>query len=109
MEYTQAGIAVENTQAFDGWKAILEKCLVSQVEDFLKAVDSAGLRIRQFEEILAKDAFDRGAGTKAGTARARWDELTMSDKGLVREKYLTELELVKPEFRRKYQKLYRYS
>jgi hypothetical protein len=74
---------------------------VAKVEAFLKSLERAGLRIRNFEAVLAQGKL--GAGTQGDYAR-----LSNADQGQIREFYLASLEKVELGLRDKYFKLYAY-
>jgi len=71
------------------------------VQDFLRTLDKAGLRIRDFEAVLA--AGKLGSGTQALYAK-----LPAGDQGQIRELYLALLEQVPLALRDKFFKLYAY-
>ena len=68
---------------------------------FLKSVERAGIRIREFEAVLDRDLL--GPGVKA-----EYGKLVNADQGQIRELYLASLEQVAPELRQKFFKLYAY-
>jgi hypothetical protein len=72
-----------------------------RVEGFLKSLERAGLRIRNFEAVLAQGKL--GAGTQGEYAR-----LSNADQGQIREFYLASLEKVELGLRDKFFKLYAY-
>ena len=103
MQFTQAALPVENAETFGKLKAKVAAAFApSRVEEFLKAVDSSGARIRQFEELLK-------AGVLGSEANAEYGRLPVSDQAQMREFYLTQLEEVAPELRTKFRQLYRYQ
>ncbi len=69
--------------------------------DFLKSVERAGLRIRDFEAVLK-------AGKLGASTAAEYGQLENVDQGQIREFYLASLEKVAPELRQKFFKLYAY-
>ena len=71
------------------------------VRDFLRTLEKAHLRIRDFEAVLA--AGKLGSGTPAQYAK-----LSPSDQGQIRELYLASLEQVAVPLRDRYFKLYAY-
>ena len=71
------------------------------VRDFLRTLEKANLRIRDFEAVLA--AGKLGSGTPALYAK-----LSPSDQGQVRELYLALLEQVPMTLRDRFFKLYAY-
>ena len=108
MAFEQAKLAVGNEVAFAEAKALLESAFhANNVEQFLKSVNKQGLRVRQFEQVRDAGLLDRYRGGKS--ALELWNELTGADQGQVREMYLTKLEEVAPELRKKFAKLYQYA
>jgi hypothetical protein len=79
----------------------------SKVEEFLLQLQKKGIRIRDFELVLASGAIEKVDDRLTG-ARKLYETLSAGDRGTVREFYLLKLEEVDPALRTKYQKLYRY-
>ena len=103
MAYQQAGIAVENEQAFGSVKAAIDAVFTPQaVSRFLSRLGKRKLRVREFEAILAQGAFE------SPQAAASYAGLSASDQGQIREYYLAKLEQVEPSVREKFLKLYAY-
>ncbi len=73
----------------------------AKVADFLKSLQSGGLRIRDFEKVLK-------AGKLGANAAAEYNKLDNSDQGQIREHYLASLEKVDADLRDKFFKLYAY-
>ena len=71
------------------------------VRDFLRSLERAGLRIRDFEAVLA-------AGKLGSATPAQYARLSPSDQGQVRELYLASLEKVDLALRDRFFKLYAY-
>jgi len=100
--YEQAVLSVEDPQRFDAVHAAIESSFSSSnVGKFLKSLERANLRIRDFETVLKKKAL--GESTVAEYA-----QLGNSDQGQIREFYLASLEQVDPDLRNKFFKLYAY-
>ena len=100
--FEQAMIPVQDQQRVSEVNAVLERTFATgSVAAFLKQVQSAGLRVRDFEGILSRGLI--GAGTPALYAA-----LPDSDRGQVRERYLALVERVAPEHRAKFLKVYAY-
>ncbi len=96
----QGVIPVADPQNFDAVHAAIEAAFsAAGVKEFLKSIERAGLRIRDFELVLGKGIL--GAETEYG-------RLGNGDQGLIREFYLASLEQVAPELRAKFFKLYAY-
>jgi hypothetical protein len=71
------------------------------VESFLRSLEKASLRVRDFEVVLA-------AGKLGPATAAEYAKLTNADQGQIRELYLASLERVELGLRDKYFKLYAY-
>jgi len=108
--YTQALIAVENKAAYAQLKAAIENAVGSCADDFLHLVKRAGLKVRQFEELLDRRVFEQVRGTQTtGACQQLYRELGQSDQGMIREFYLTSIEEIPVELRARYSSLYRYE
>ena len=100
--YEQAAIAVENQQSFGAVKTAIDSSFSSgKVSDFLKSLERAKLRIRHFEEVAH-------AGKLGPDIETAYKSLGDGDQGMIRELYLSTLEKVDPELRKKYLKVYAY-
>ena len=100
--YEQAGIAVENGQAFGVVKQAIDTSFsTGKVSDFLKSLEQGKLRIREFEEVAR-------AGKLGPDVEATYSTLGDGDQGMIREHYLSTVEKVDPELRRKFLKVYAY-
>ena len=100
--HDQAVIPVADPEAFGAVRAAIETAFSSsRVKDFLKSVERAGLRIRDFELVLRK-------GILGAPAAGEYGRLGNGDQGQIREFYLASLEKVAPELRVKFLKLYAY-
>jgi hypothetical protein len=100
--YSQPALEVQDPASFGELVATLEHTFApSVVVNLLKSVKSAGLRIRDYEAVLAKGLLgDKGPSLYA--------KLGDSDRGQIRERYLSLVEHVAPELREKYLKIYAY-
>jgi hypothetical protein len=107
MGFEQAGIAVQSAE-FAKLKDIVERALTVDANKFLGAVESNGLLIRQYEEILNKGLFNK-AVSGAEQAKELYEKMPAPDQGQMREFYLTRLEQVDTALRQKYKKIYRYT
>jgi hypothetical protein len=107
--FEQATIKVEKEKEFEELKSALNRAFAPQVvEKYLKRVASAGLRIRDFDSVLAKGVLER-VGALAGTkAKDLYSALTVTDQAQMKEFYLFKIEEVGAELRAKYQKIYQY-
>jgi uncharacterized protein YecT (DUF1311 family) len=100
--HQQADIPVADPKAFGAVHSAIEAAFSSaKVKDFLKSVQRAGLRIRDFETVLRK-------GRLGSSAAAEYASLGNGDQGQIREYYLATLEKVPPELRAMFYKLYAY-
>jgi hypothetical protein len=106
--YEQAGIKVQREKEFGQLKdSLLRIFAAGKIEDFLKQLSKKGIRIRDFDLVLASGALEQVDDQVTG-ARKLYESLSMADQGLIREFYLLKIEEVDPGLRSKYQKLYRY-
>ena len=100
--HEQAAIPVADPQSFGAVRAAIENAFSSpRVKDFLKSVQRAGLRVRDFELVLRK-------GILGVPIVGEYDRLGNGDQGQIREFYLASLEKVAPELRSQFFKLYAY-
>ena len=100
--HEQAVLPVADPQAFGAVRSAIQAAFSpAKVKDFLRSIEHAGLRIRDFELVLRKGLL--GAATVG-----EYDRLGNSDQGQIREFYLASLEKVDPELRAKFLKLYAY-
>ena len=110
MAFEQAAIKIAKEKEFGELKNALVRVFAAEkVERFLKRLHSKGVRIRDFDLVLASGVFEQldDELAKSG-ARKLYEALAISDQGQLREFYLSRLEQVDPGLRAKYQKLYRY-
>jgi hypothetical protein len=100
--YERPPVAVADEATFRTVKSAIESSFAAHnVEKFLRSLERAGLRIRDFEDVLA-------AGKLGVSTAVEYKKLTDGDQGLIREFYLASLEKVEPALRDKYFKLYAY-
>jgi hypothetical protein len=110
MSFEQATIKVVNEAEFGELKGAIERAFsADRITKYFKVLAGRGIRVRNFDEILAANVIDAAAESKAGTARSLYESLAVSDQGQVREFYLSKVEEVGSELRTKFQKLYQYS
>ncbi len=101
-EYQQAAIPVADPQSFGMVRAAIESSFApARVSTFLKSLERAKLRVRDFEIVLGK-------GMLGSTVQSEYTRLGHGDQGMIREFYLAALEHVAPELREKFFKLYAY-
>jgi len=87
---------------FAAVKQAIEGCYAAaNVDNFLKSLERAGLRIRNFEAVLS-------AGKLGKDTAEQYLKLDNADQGQIREFYLAKLEQVELGLRDKYFKLYAY-
>ncbi|HEY0795137.1 MAG TPA: hypothetical protein VGD64_05100 [Acidisarcina sp.] len=102
MMFEQALLQVEDQPVFGEVLKALERVFApAEVAKFLRLVDRARLRVRNFEGILK-------LGLLGEQTPSQYEALGNSDRGQVREQYLRMVEQVAPELRAKYLKVYAY-
>jgi len=100
--YEQAVLPVQDQRTFAEVHAALEKAFApTAVVNFLRGVQRAKLRARQFEAVLADGLLGADTSTK-------YAALSDSDRGQIRERYLSMVERVDPAVRAKFLKVYAY-
>ena len=100
--FEQAILPIQDEATHASVQRALDRAFApNQVGAFLERVGRARLRARQFEAILASGLL----GPEAPSAYARLGD---SDRGHVREEYLSLVEQVAPELRAKHLKVYAY-
>jgi hypothetical protein len=100
--FEQAVLPVQDEKTFAEVQDALEKAFApSQVAGFLRGVQRAKLRARQFEAVLATGLLGRETS-------AKYAALGDSDRGQVRERYLSMVERVDPAIRASFLKVYAY-
>ncbi|MBZ5687637.1 MAG: hypothetical protein LAP86_21705 [Acidobacteriia bacterium] len=106
MTFEQAAIKVEKTQEYSRLQAAIEQAFqLEKVERFLKQMDRKGIRIRDFDAVLAQRVLD---GETAQNSQQLYQSLTVSDQAQMREFYLSKIEKVDVALRHKFKKLYQY-
>ena len=111
MGFERAAIPVEKEKEFAELRGAIEKAFAAgRVENFLAALKSKSVRIRDFETVLAKRVLESASPELKGCgAHALYQALTLSDKGQMREFYLVQVEQVPGELRHKFHNVYRDS
>jgi hypothetical protein len=108
VNFEQAAIKVEKAREFGRLQAAVEHAfLPGNAERFLKQLDRKGIRVRDFDAILAQQALE-SVGESGLNARQLYESLPLSDQGQMREFYLSTLETVDQSLRHKFRKLYQY-
>jgi hypothetical protein len=109
VSFEQATIKVEKAEEFGKLQAAVEQAfLPEQAEIFLKLLDRKGIRVRDFEAILAARLFEGITGDSGLGAQHLYQALPVSDQAQMREFYLSKLETVDQALRHKFKKLYQY-
>jgi len=108
VSFEQADIKVQKELEFARLRAAVEQAfLPEKVGRFLKQLDRKGIRVRDFDAVLAKRVLE-GFGEAGLDARQLYGSLPVSDQGLMRELYLSRLEGIDVALRHKFKKLYQY-
>jgi hypothetical protein len=106
VSFEQAAIKVEKAQEFARLQAAVEQAfLPDKVEQFLKQMDRKGIRIRDFDAVLAQRVLD---GDTAQNSQQLYRSLALTDQAQMREFYLSKLEMIDTALRHKFKKLYQY-
>ena len=104
--FEQAAIRVEKTQEFSRLQAAIEQAFAPpKVKQFLKQMDRKGIRIRDFDGVIAQQLLDADT---AQNSPQLYQALTVSDQAMMREFYLSKIEEIDPGLRHKFKKLYQY-
>jgi hypothetical protein len=110
--FEQATLKVEKQAEFEQLKSAIARAFrPEKVETFLKLVQSKGLRVRDFDALLARrilEYVDKELNASKVKAQALYQALSLSDQAQMREFYLFQLEEVGQELRTRFQKIYRY-
>ena len=106
--FEQATIKIEKEKEFGELKVAISRAFAPEsVEKYLKRMANTGLRIRDFDSVLAKRVLEK-VGALSGSAEDLYAALTLTDQAQMKEFYLSKIEEVGPELRAKYQKIYQY-
>ena len=112
MAFQQAAIKVEKEKEFEELKHAINRAFAPEnARKYLKKIASAGLRIRDFDLVLAKGILEQVDRTQAGlgqSAKALYDALALSDQAQMKEFCLSKVEEAEPGLRAKFHKLYQY-
>jgi len=113
MGFEQATIKIQKEEEFAKLQAAVEQSfLPEKVERFLKQLGRKGIRIREFDAVLASRVLEDGAGGSAKrpdlSAWQLYQALPLPDQAQMREFYLSKLETLDIGLRRKFKKLYQY-
>ena len=108
VSFQQAAIKIEQTQEFARLQAAIEQVFAPErAERFLKQLDRKGIRVREFDGVLAQRVLE-GFSEPGLNAQQLYQSLPVSDQGQMRELYLSKLEGVAVALRHKFKKLYQY-
>ena len=109
MGFEQATIKVQKEKEYEELKGAVSRAFSPErIEKFLKRVNRDGVRVRDWDAVLAKRILEQVAEGSAAKARELYQALPVSDQAQIREFYLSRVEEVEPGLRTKFQKLYRY-
>ena len=107
-DFEQAAIKIEKLKEFAKLQAAVEQAFLPEnAERFLKQLDRKGVRVRDFDAILAQRVLE-SVGESGLNARQLYESLPVSDQAQMREFYLSKLEGVDVALRHKFKKLYQY-
>ena len=100
--FEQAVLPIQDEATFEKVQSSLQHTFApAHISSFLRSLSRNRLRARQFEAILASGLF-------GAEASSQYASLGDSDRGHVREQYLSMVEQVAPELRTKFLKVYAY-
>ena len=107
VSFQQAAIKVQKEREYARLQAaVAQAFLPEKVERFLKRLDRKGIRVRDFDAVLAQRVLE--AGEPELDAGQLYQALPVSDQALMREFYLSKLEGIDVGLRHKFKKLYQY-
>ncbi len=110
--FEQAVIKVEKEGEFDQLKGSIARAFAAgTVEKFLRELKKQGLRVRDWDAVLAKGILERVDDTlrrPGNKSRSLYEQLTISDRAQIREFYLSRVEEVDPKLRTKFHTIYQY-
>ena len=108
VSFEQATIKVKSEKEYVALQLAVEQAFQSSnLERFLKQLDRKGIRVRDFDAVLAQRVLE-GFADAGLNAQALYNALPLSDQGLMRELYLSKLETVEQSLRHRFKKLYQY-
>ncbi|MGO9127431.1 MAG: hypothetical protein ACLP6G_21390 [Terriglobales bacterium] len=109
MGFEQATIKVEKEKEYEELKSAVSHAFsLGRIEEFLKRVNREGVRVRDWDSVLAKRILEQVAEEQGSAAQGLYKALPVSDQAQMREFYLSRVEEVDPRLRTKFQKLFRY-
>jgi hypothetical protein len=106
--FEQATIGVEREKEFEELKSAIARAFSQEkVETFLKRLQRANVRVRDWELVLG--VLEKLDGKQSREAlKSLYAKLTVSDRAQIREFYLFRVEEVDPKLRTKFHKIYQY-
>jgi hypothetical protein len=108
MAFEQAAIKIQREREYARLQAVLAQAFrPDNIDRFLKQLDRKGIRIRDFDAVLAQRVLEV-FGETGLNAQNLYETLAVSDQALIREFYLSRLEAVDVALRHKFKKLYQY-
>jgi hypothetical protein len=111
MAFEQAAIKVAKPEEFTKLRSAVEHAFrPEKVDRFFKQLDRKGIRVRDFDAVLASRAFEEVVGRDdfGASAWQIYQTLPLTDQAQTREFYLSKLENVELGLRHKFKKLYQY-
>ena len=112
MAFEQAATKVQNEKEFEELQSAISRALSPErAEAFLKLLTKNGIRVRDFDAVLAVSALEKARearGTSGLKAQQLYQALPVSDQAQMREFYLSKLEGIDAALRHKFRKLYQY-
>ncbi len=106
--FQRAPIKIEKEQEYSRLQgAVGQAFLTEKAERFLKQMDRKGIRVRDFDAVLAQRILE-GFAEVGLNAKQLYESLPVSDQAQMREFYLSKLETVDQALRHKFKKLYSY-
>ena len=109
MVFEKAEIKVQKVEEFARLQGPVEQAFhLEKAERFLKQLDRKGIRVRDFDAILAQRILEGVVEEAELNARHLYESLPVSDQAQMREFYLSKLEGVDVALRHKFKKLYQY-
>jgi ABC-type Zn uptake system ZnuABC Zn-binding protein ZnuA len=109
VSFERVPIKVEKEQEFARLEAAVEQAfLPTKVGQFLKQLDRKGIRVRDFDAVLAQRLLESVVSETGLDAKQLYESLPVSDQAQMREFYLSKLETVDQALRHKFKKLYQY-
>jgi hypothetical protein len=107
--FEQATIKVEKVEEFGKLQAAVEEAFSPEkVRKFLKGLQRARIRVRDFDAVVVTMALEAVTGRADFRARKLYNDLPVSDQAQMREFYLSKLEGVDVALRHQFKKLYQY-